>query len=1356
MNLHKIIAAALSLSFVVGATTNFNNYAPINSVTVSAEGETAVTTTTAAITTTAVTTTTLTATTTKAAATTTKAVVTTTAKATTSTAATTKASVTSTTATVTTTAKPVTSSTTLASSTTVVASVTTTGTTTAPVAQDYTLGDVNNDGHINAVDASSVLSYYAMISTNKNGDFDDKQKAAADVNNDGSINAVDASCILSYYAYVSTTKDGAMSIAEFLKNGEKTTLQFAPSNPLMNAYSALQIGYADNNDANSVTSDLKLCNELEGAKITWSSDKPDVIATNGSVTRSNETKNVKLTATIRSNEESLDKEFEVRVIKNTYDNYNTDYLYDMENLEHLYIYNDDEDALKVYLNDDGYIKDLNGKFSKIIVESPEEALLTLYEVKSLMGCDDPKTQLVWYQTSNSKYSYSYKFRQIVDGIPVYGKSIVVSTDLEGNTTSLHSPFISKLKVNTNNILSEAQIKAAIEKEGYSLSYVDGKYIYPINDDMVVVYKVHVSLDSKGYDMIVDAHTGETIVKEEIGNFLSQKASGNDAFGNPIEIDVNVLYEGANLTYTLDDLSRNIQFHDVSRYIGTDFESGISNEILANSHIVKERNEWSPEEISASINVKRVYDFYNEILGRKGFDNKNSLFHMCINWWDENSFGNGNLICFGHGDIPMAAGLDGVGHEFTHCVVDNETNIGKKGEPALTVNEAYADILGILAEAYSYGTEPDWVMADDVIKNNTPELHERNIKDPHDLINIDNVKNRENEEVIKQIPMPMSINDENYFNWRSNYNYKLGKDDGAHHNSTIISYPCYLMWKNGIQDTQKLAELWYTSLTYGYDVYPELSDEQDGGSDDAEIHLKRSLEYFRNVRNNVLRAAESMRMSSDEYRIIEAAFDEAGITADEPVDIKGTNAILGKIVEADLDTQIDNNKPVEDAEIVLKREKSKKSITVKSGSDGTFSIYNLRPGKYSIDISRLGYNQTTVDIELKDKDEEHTCHLDAIELIPDKYQGFGVASGIITDSVTGAGVDGLELTACWGMNAHDGNTINKTITSDGGKYKLELTTGVYCVKIVDKRAVSDGQSKYKTTYFNIKVFGEETIPNQNATVELEKQNKPNKERFDDPIYSMPGGITVAFSPLDTGTNSDPRMIDILNKLNSGLDDSEKIVYNVFSGTVRIQVEPKYTYDDQEYGIYNSFNDILSCAKSIDNTFELFNANKKYSIVKYAYVNSQDHNQPKTMFENEQWYTHVYEHATQENDKHNIACALGSSDIGYTNRLSIGKNSSNIYIIKDDYYYRDYWVETLYGYYNNYSTRKFVANYFDNHKYNGYSNIEYVIDLRSIDGYDRNLDTICRESGGKYIKYTEEGLDKLITLINDRRAYDDSKT
>lgn len=84
-------------------------------------------------------------------------------------------------------------------------------------APEYTLGDVTRDGSINAVDASSVLAYYAMVSTNKDGGYDDAQKLAADVTSDGTINAVDASNILSYYAYTSTAKENVISMEEFMK-----------------------------------------------------------------------------------------------------------------------------------------------------------------------------------------------------------------------------------------------------------------------------------------------------------------------------------------------------------------------------------------------------------------------------------------------------------------------------------------------------------------------------------------------------------------------------------------------------------------------------------------------------------------------------------------------------------------------------------------------------------------------------------------------------------------------------------------------------------------------------------------------------------------------------------------------------------------------------------------------------------------------------------------------------------------------------------------------------------------------------------------------------------------------------------
>ena len=212
---------------IVTTTTNISN------------GSSTTTSTTTTITTTKLTTSTITSVTSTTSTTTNKPTTTSTTSTTTTTSSTTttttttkdKTTTTSSTTTTTTTSKDKTTTTktttsndktTTTSSSDTTTTVTdineTTSTITSPVTQpDYTLGDVNNDGKINAIDASSGLAYYARISTNQEGGYTDEQILAADVTHDGLINAVDASNILAYYAYVSTAKEDIMSIEEYMK-----------------------------------------------------------------------------------------------------------------------------------------------------------------------------------------------------------------------------------------------------------------------------------------------------------------------------------------------------------------------------------------------------------------------------------------------------------------------------------------------------------------------------------------------------------------------------------------------------------------------------------------------------------------------------------------------------------------------------------------------------------------------------------------------------------------------------------------------------------------------------------------------------------------------------------------------------------------------------------------------------------------------------------------------------------------------------------------------------------------------------------------------------------------------------------
>ncbi len=77
------------------------------------------------------------------------------------------------------------------------------------VAFDY--GDINSNKKVDAVDASSILIYYAAASAGKNVSLSDTQRLAADVNRNGKTDAVDASLVLSYYAASSVKNVGTIS-----------------------------------------------------------------------------------------------------------------------------------------------------------------------------------------------------------------------------------------------------------------------------------------------------------------------------------------------------------------------------------------------------------------------------------------------------------------------------------------------------------------------------------------------------------------------------------------------------------------------------------------------------------------------------------------------------------------------------------------------------------------------------------------------------------------------------------------------------------------------------------------------------------------------------------------------------------------------------------------------------------------------------------------------------------------------------------------------------------------------------------------------------------------------------------------
>ncbi|MDE5618986.1 MAG: hypothetical protein K2I80_00460 [Ruminococcus sp.] len=83
---------------------------------------------------------------------------------------------------------------------------------------EFTLGDINDDGFIDSVDATAVLMEYAKLSASNIGTFDENQRKAADLNKDGFTDSVDATLIMMYYAYISAGKNDTLENWLFTNN----------------------------------------------------------------------------------------------------------------------------------------------------------------------------------------------------------------------------------------------------------------------------------------------------------------------------------------------------------------------------------------------------------------------------------------------------------------------------------------------------------------------------------------------------------------------------------------------------------------------------------------------------------------------------------------------------------------------------------------------------------------------------------------------------------------------------------------------------------------------------------------------------------------------------------------------------------------------------------------------------------------------------------------------------------------------------------------------------------------------------------------------------------------------------------
>lgn len=291
------------------------------------------------------------------------------------------------------------------------------------------------------------------------------------------------------------------------------------------------------------------------------------------------------------------------------------------------------------------------------IASPAEALETAGRFCPLLGAEKDLT-LTYYNTLRTGTSLIYAFAQTRNDELVYGRSLKLVTDAEGNLTALFSSLAFPEETEeTLGVTEEDPLTAAME----------------------------------------EAETPEVPAFEKMipGEYAAEVA-GTD--GAPRTLKVPVMQDPDTGLYFLADPVRKIAVGD--------FEVMVLEKNKNCLVTAAENGGWDEEDLLFYERTIQVWDYY-AALGWKGADGVSTpiLLLRNLKYLTGESMENAAYIgpmgawqSFAYSPGPkFGKSLDVVAHEFTHCVTETSLAASLYKDDPGAINEAMSDIMGNLCE-----------------------------------------------------------------------------------------------------------------------------------------------------------------------------------------------------------------------------------------------------------------------------------------------------------------------------------------------------------------------------------------------------------------------------------------------------------------------------------------------------------------------------------------------------------------------------------------------------------------------------------------------------------------------------------
>ena len=504
----------------------------------------------------------------------------------------------------------------------------------------------------------------------------------------------------------------------------------------------------------------------------------------------------------------------------------------------------------------------NLKDKTFVARSAEEAARNLAAIEDQLGYKNALSELTEKSTTTIDGDTYYRLQQNYQGIPVYGRTAVYVTDMNGKTLAITGNVIDVIEDFEQSPLltaleAETSIKTYMADE---LGYVNTEHvsIERLNKNDLVIYNMGETgmvylayvLYVDFYEFIVDAHMGSVLCCSKLLyesdttiGYAASDASRENGFG--ITLNDAGIYELTDAThrlsvYTLQNLNSEELLKSIDK--GTYFDwkkvQLIESQDVIFGNSKEEVMLKAERGAQLLLNVIDVQDyfcqlgflpagktllFYND--GYKEGENARAGYGpLSFPQLGENGDSYGVLFM---GSITGVNDVDVIAHEYTHRVSRQIIAWSGRNTQKDALNEALSDIFGVMIEARLKSKGLDWIIEGD----NTSTY--RNIADP------------------RETGYRAVLTDENNSRSAEEYAY-----------STVISHAAYLMSEDGggLLTIDELAKLWYRAML----MMPSDCD-------------------FAECRTLVELAGESMELSDKKIQCIRSAFDNVGIQDNTIVD-----------------------------------------------------------------------------------------------------------------------------------------------------------------------------------------------------------------------------------------------------------------------------------------------------------------------------------------------------------------------------------------------------------------------------------------------------------------------------------------